>query len=171
MATSVSPDVAYVLKHLDEIKGDSHKRKHDFHVEYNDDQPLDGHNHLTKEETQSQPKVQVENVDKRTYRTLIMVDPDAPSRNDAVKGPVLHWLVANFLENDLKDGHTLYSYHGPAPPAGSGPHRYIFLLYQSIDKIPEKKIESEQRLRFPLQKYVVDHQLGLLDATYFTVDN
>ena len=37
----------------------------------------------------------------------IMVDPDAPSRTDAVKGPVLHWLVANFQDKDLKDGQTL----------------------------------------------------------------
>jgi phosphatidylethanolamine-binding protein (PEBP) family uncharacterized protein len=36
-----------------------------------------------------------------------MVDPDAPSRNDAVKGPVLHWVVANFQDKNLKDGHTL----------------------------------------------------------------
>jgi phosphatidylethanolamine-binding protein (PEBP) family uncharacterized protein len=36
-----------------------------------------------------------------------MVDPDAPSRDDAVKGPVLHWLVANFQGKDLEDGHTL----------------------------------------------------------------
>ncbi len=73
MATSVSPDVAYVLKHLDEIKGDSHKRKQDFHVEYTEDEPLDGHNHLTKEETQSKPNVEVENVDNGTYRTLVII--------------------------------------------------------------------------------------------------
>jgi len=36
-----------------------------------------------------------------------MVDPDAPSRDGAVKGPVLHWLVANFQQQDLKDGRTL----------------------------------------------------------------
>jgi len=171
MSTSVSPDVAYVLKHFDEIRSDSRKRKQDFIVQYNEDESLDGNNHLTKEETQSEPKVEVENVDDRTYRTLIMIDPDAPSRDDPFKGPVLHWLVVNFQGQDLKDGLTLYSYKGPSPPAGSGPHRYIFLLYQSIDKIAEKKIESEKRLRFPLQKYVTDNSLGLLDATYFTVDN
>jgi hypothetical protein len=73
MSTSVSPDVAYVLKHLDEIKGDSHKRKQDFHVQYKDDESLNGHNHLTKEETQSQPNVEVENVDDRTFRTLVLI--------------------------------------------------------------------------------------------------
>ncbi|CAF0967456.1 unnamed protein product [Rotaria sordida] len=171
MSTSVSPDVAYVLKNLDEVRRDNRKRKHDFVVQYRENESLDGDNLLSKEETQSQPKVEVENIDNTSYRTLIMVDPDAPNRDDPVKGPVLHWLVANFQHNNLTDGHTLYSYNGPAPPAGSGTHRYIFLLYQSIDKIPEKKFESTQRLRFPLQQYVTDNRLGLLDATYFTVNN
>jgi len=124
MTTSVSPDVAYVLKHLGEVRGDNHKRKHELLVQYDDDESLDGENHLTQDETQSQPKVEVENIDEKTYRTLvrififlflniyflsnqIMVDPDAPSRDDAVKGPVLHWLVANFQQKDLKDGHTI----------------------------------------------------------------
>ncbi|CAF0837441.1 unnamed protein product [Rotaria sp. Silwood1] len=171
MSASVSSDVAYVLKNLDEVRPVHRKRKQDFIIQYRENESLDGNNILSKEETQSQPKVEVENIDDSTFRTLIMVDPDAPSRDDAVKGPVLHWLVANFQHNNLTDGHTLYSYNGPAPPAGSGPHRYIFLLYQSIDKIPEKKIGREQRLRFPLQQYVTDNRLGLLDATYFTVDN
>jgi hypothetical protein len=73
MSTTVSPDVAYVLKNLDEVIGDSRKRKQDFLVQYNDDENLDGDNHLTKEETQSQPKVEVENVDDKSYRTLVII--------------------------------------------------------------------------------------------------
>jgi hypothetical protein len=61
-------------------------------------------------------------------------------------------------------------YKPPGPGVGTGPHRYIFLLYQSIDKIPSHTIANDQRLRFPLEKYVHDNQLGLLDATYFTID-
>ncbi len=72
MSTTVSSDVAYVLKNLDEIQGGSHKRKHDFLVQY-DDESLDGSNHLTQEETQSQPKVQVGNLDDTTYRTLVRI--------------------------------------------------------------------------------------------------
>ena len=60
-------------------------------------------------------------------------------------------------------------YKPPGPGAGTGPHRYIFLLYQSVDKIPEQIIANDQRLRFPLEKYIQDNQLGLIDATYFTV--
>jgi len=73
MSTTVSADVAYVLKHLDEISRGSRKRKQDFHVQYNEDESLDGNNHFTKEETQSQPTVEVENVDDRTYRTLVRI--------------------------------------------------------------------------------------------------
>lgn len=73
MSTGISPDVAYVLKNLDEIRGDNHKRKHDLLVKYNDNEDLDGNNHLTKEETQSQPKVEVKNVDNTTYRTLVRI--------------------------------------------------------------------------------------------------
>jgi hypothetical protein len=71
MTASVSSDVAYVLKHLDEIQDDSRKRKRNLLVQYNEDENLDGENHFTKEETEVQPKVEVENVDNNTYRTLV----------------------------------------------------------------------------------------------------
>ena len=73
MSTSVSSDVAYVLKNLDEVRGDSHKRKHDLLVTYNEGENIDGSNHFTKEETQSQPKVEISHVDDRTYRTLVII--------------------------------------------------------------------------------------------------
>lgn len=73
MSTTLSSDVAYVLKSLNEIRGDNHKRKHDLLVQYNDNENLDGSNHLTKEETQSQPKVEVKNVDDTTYRILVNI--------------------------------------------------------------------------------------------------
>jgi hypothetical protein len=73
MSATVSSDVAYVLKQLDEIQGDNRKkRKQNLFVQYNDDENLDGENHFTKEETQSQPKVEVENVGDKTYRTLVI---------------------------------------------------------------------------------------------------
>ena len=72
MSTTVSSDVAYVLKNLDKIRSDNQKQKRDFIVQYSNNETLDGNNYLTKEETQVQPKVQVENVDDRTYRTLVI---------------------------------------------------------------------------------------------------
>jgi hypothetical protein len=73
MSTTVSPDVAYVLKNLDEVIRDRHKRKHDLVVQYVEDENLDGTDHLTQEETQSEPQVEVKNVDDTTYRTLVRI--------------------------------------------------------------------------------------------------
>ncbi|CAF4252940.1 unnamed protein product [Rotaria socialis] len=71
---------------------------------------------------------------------------------------VLQWLVVNFQSKNLTDDHTLYySYSESTRPAGSDPHRYIFFLYQSIDKISENKFEREERVHFSLQTYVVDN--------------
>ncbi|CAF4192773.1 unnamed protein product [Rotaria sp. Silwood2] len=149
MSVRVNPNIAYVLKNLDEIRHDNRKRKQDFIVQYRENKSLESNNHLSKEETQLQPKVEVENIDHTTCRTFIMVNPDAPNRDDVIKS----------------------SYNRLASPVGSSLHRYIFLFYQSIDKIPEKKIEREQRFRFPLQQYVTDNRLEFLDVTYFTVNN
>lgn len=82
--------------------------------------------------------------------TLAMVDPDAPSRAGPAYRHWLHWLVvdlhglcnsttclfterchaearapgdADSAAGAAKCGRTLASYAGPAPPAGSGPHR------------------------------------------------
>lgn len=73
MSTTVSSDVAYVLKNLEEIKHENRKRKHDFIVQYSEGEVLDGSNILNKEETQTQPNVEVKNVDDRTYRTLVII--------------------------------------------------------------------------------------------------
>jgi hypothetical protein len=61
---------------------------------------------------------------------------------------------------------------GPGPRPGTGTHRYIFLLYQSIDPVKEeeKLYDIPQRRKYPLSKFATDNRLGLLDATMFTVD-
>jgi hypothetical protein len=58
--------------------------------------------------------------------TLIMHDPDAPAGN------VMHWVVVN-LSSTFK-GDELMKYRGPAPPPGSGIHRYIVLLYEQEEE-------------------------------------
>lgn len=65
MSTSVSSDVAFVLKSLEQIAN-----QQSLQVEYNG-KILDGNIRLTKEETQTQPKVQIESVNDNTYRTLV----------------------------------------------------------------------------------------------------
>lgn len=86
-----------------------------------------------------------------------------------VKHYVIHRNKSLFINKNISFS-SIDSYNGPQPPTGTGPHRYLLLLYQSIDKIADKKYGREQRLCFPLQQYITDNRLGLLDATYFTVE-
>jgi len=84
------------------------------------------------------PELRIENIPPKTRSlALIVDDPDAPV------GLWTHWLVWNLppdttslpegglppqaVEGKNSNGHVRYD--GPAPPAGTGTHRYFFHLY------------------------------------------
>ncbi|CEO95552.1 Phosphatidylethanolamine-binding protein [Plasmodiophora brassicae] len=62
--------------------------------------------------------------------TLLMVDPDAPSRTNPTRREWVHWIVVNIPGADVPQGKTLLEYAPPTPPAGTGLHRYVFLIYK-----------------------------------------
>ncbi len=88
---------------------------------------------------------------------LICEDPDAPSRRHPAAEPWVHWIIFNIPgersglpeavgrqvepaevpgarqgKNSWPSNNT--GYRGPAPPPGSGPHRYFFKLY-ALDRV------------------------------------
>ncbi|MCJ1246267.1 hypothetical protein MMC30_003473 [Trapelia coarctata] len=93
----------------------------------------------------------------KTY-TLVLTDPDATSRANPTKGQMCHWITTGIslsasnssegidessaytlelsphTENEaatiMKD---LVEYMAPAPPEGTGKHRYVFVLLASED--------------------------------------
>ncbi|KAG6371523.1 phosphatidylethanolamine-binding protein [Boletus reticuloceps] len=67
--------------------------------------------------------------------TLVMTDPDAPSRSDPKMGEWRHWLVTGLKAPALSALDTgdlgarvtrpaTTPYYAPAPPRDTGPHRY-----------------------------------------------
>jgi phosphatidylethanolamine-binding protein (PEBP) family uncharacterized protein len=66
-------------------------------------------------------------------------------------------------------------YQGPAPPSGTGPHQYIFLLYKSAQGDHSQSSgsiavsDSGKRKQFHLKKFESDHQLQLVATTSYTV--
>lgn len=76
--------------------------------------------------------------EKDALYTLIMSDPDAPSRKTPFVAEVRHWLVVNIPGNAISDGQTIADYIGSGPPQGTGLHRYIFLVYKQNEKIDYK---------------------------------
>ena len=76
-----------------------------------------------------------------------MIDPDSPSRDDVVVPQVLHYLKTDFSVSEFTDlassVNPSLSYVGPSASVGTGPHRYIFLLYVQPDGFAVKGVPSE----------------------------
>lgn len=64
------------------------------------------------------------------YYSLVMMDPDAPSRRNPKNGQYRHWLVMNIPGSRVDEGEHVFEYREPTPPKTTGLHRYIFLVYK-----------------------------------------
>jgi phosphatidylethanolamine-binding protein (PEBP) family uncharacterized protein len=89
---------------------------------------------LKPSETQIKPKIKF-NFKSNNLYTLIMYDPDA------VNGTHIHWLVTNISDN-INNGKILLAYQGPAPPAKTGKHRYIFEIYKQSEMLNVEPFEQ-----------------------------
>jgi len=102
---------------------------------------------------------------------LLCEDPDAPSPRQPAAEPWVHWIIFNIspearglpeaVERNSKPNGVLGAwqgvnswqrdnagYRGPAPPPGSGKHRYFFRLYALDEMLPlEAGIEKQQLLQ------------------------
>jgi phosphatidylethanolamine-binding protein (PEBP) family uncharacterized protein len=97
-----------------------------------------------------------------------LVDPDAPSRSQPSNKEWIHWLVVNIPNGGLNyGGDTAIEYFRPTPPAGSGLHRYAFIIWdQGTRTIPKtefphiKAHDAHGRSHWKvLQKHPVIHRL------------
>ncbi|XP_063787850.1 phosphatidylethanolamine-binding protein 4 [Pseudophryne corroboree] len=80
------------------------------------------------------PVIKYSKAEKDKAYLLMMVDPDAPSRANAIRKYWRHWLVPDVQGQDLITGtslrgRVLTAYSAPSPPANTGSHRYQVLLY------------------------------------------
>ena len=121
---------------------------------------------LRVSETKNKPKISLKNVPKNKIYSLVMFDPDA------VGGNKIHWLITNIINENILCGNEIINYKGPAPPKGSGTHRYVFCLFE------QKKIVSNQNVLFDsrfvelkiLFKKIVP-SMKFIDVIYFISEN
>jgi len=131
---------------------------------------------LTKEETSEEPRVAFLDTDdlgsgeSSTY-TIVLADPDAPSRADPKFGQWRHWIQPGLKPTSVQalasiegnaaleaqssqastlpfvttDTHAATPYKGPGPPPGSGIHRYTFLLFRE-PKTGSYSVNAEEDL-------------------------
>ncbi|GAA5919217.1 hypothetical protein JCM1841_002508 [Sporobolomyces salmonicolor] len=123
--------------------------------------------------TQEEPRVSFETHqgDPELY-TLALLDPDAPSKSDPKWAPFRHWLVTGVKPGEpAKFGEALTSYMGPAPPAGTGPHRYAYLLYRQSAHVAPKLHGDPERRSFDIASFVKESKLELVGANFFLAEN
>jgi hypothetical protein len=112
-----------------------------------------------------------------------MIDLDAPGGpNNNSLSPLLHWLITLSPESmGLPDAAnmTVAPYAAPAPPPGSGKHRYTILLLSyagTVFRIPPtfqgfNTSRIEDRFTFPVSRFIQDGGFELLAATWFTTES
>ncbi|XP_013100102.2 protein D3-like [Stomoxys calcitrans] len=133
-------------------------------VAYPGNLQVDKGNELTPTQVKNAPTAEW-NVEDAVLYTLLMIDPDAPSRKNPTFREYQHWLVVNIPGSAIDKGDVLTAYVGSGPPKGTGLHRYIFLLYKQMGKLKfsEKHIpknSGNDRGKFCTQTFVKKYKLG-----------
>ncbi|CAN7990579.1 unnamed protein product [Ixodes hexagonus] len=129
-------------------------------------------NTIKKEDAARPPTVQFEQRANNLY-TIMMLDPDAPSRKNPKYRSWVHWLVVNAEGPNtgrVDPGNVIQSYKGPGPPSGTGPHRYVFFVFcQGKRRLNAKTIKGwvSDRPGFNLAKFRRRANLHLPFATNF----
>ncbi|KAJ7684825.1 phosphatidylethanolamine-binding protein [Mycena polygramma] len=110
--------------------------------------------------------------------TILMADADVVGTAYGTDGVNRHWLensvtVSSGTVSDTA-ATTITAYAGPGPASGSGPHRYVVLLYaQPSQFAPPANLSApvDGVHKFDLSGYVKDSGLGdIVAANYFTVE-
>ncbi|XP_078668092.1 protein D1-like [Branchiostoma floridae x Branchiostoma belcheri] len=125
---------------------------------------VDFGNELTPTQVKSPPQV-IWAAEEGYLYTLIMTDPDAPSRSNPKFREWHHWLIVNIPGHDIGRGEVLTDYIGAAPPKDSGLHRYVFLVYRQQGKLTcnEERLPNNStanRGKFKTKVFATKYKLG-----------
>uniref|UniRef100_A0A0N5AG79 Phosphatidylethanolamine-binding protein n=1 Tax=Syphacia muris TaxID=451379 RepID=A0A0N5AG79_9BILA len=134
-------------------------------VSYDNGAEADCGNTLKPVQVQNVPKVTWE-ADPSSLYTLILTDPDAPSRANPKFREWHHWLVVNIPGNNVSEGEVLSGYISSAPPQKTGLHRYVFLVYKQPGRIEDsehghlKSTSGAKRANWKAAAFAKKHNLG-----------
>ncbi|KAA8909026.1 phosphatidylethanolamine-binding protein [Sphaerosporella brunnea] len=147
-------------------------------------------NTISPSDAQEVPKIRItpDEHDDAVF-TVVMTDPDAPSREDPKWSEFCHWIVTGLKPDtasasdpstprsvDTSKGHELIGYMGPAPPPKTGKHRYVILLYKDGNTTkmkgpPERKKWGNHDYRRGARQWAEKYDLKLVGANFFFAQN
>lgn len=109
------------------------------------------------------------------FHTLIEIDLDASSGN------FLHWMIVNIPGSDLSQGEIKVPYISSAPPAGTGVHRYVWVLYrqpmgiQDFSSFPTSPMNPlaclGNRFDFQLDEFVSEFNLEESKVNFVKIEH
>ncbi|KAM3360419.1 protein HEADING DATE 3A-like [Capsicum galapagoense] len=137
-------------------------------VSYIRDQEVYNGCQLKPSQVINQPRVNVGGNDLRTFYTLVMVDPDAPSPSNPHLKEYLHWLVTDIpATTGPSFGQEIVCYESPRPTMGI--HRYVIILFQQLGRqTVYAPTGSIWRQNFNTRNFAEIYNLGLpVAAVYF----
>ncbi|KAJ7448692.1 PEBP-like protein [Mycena galericulata] len=120
-------------------------------------------------------------VKNETFYTLAMFDPDAPSAAQPTSSQFRHWVITGLKPTEdltapvLQTAPAANAYRPPAPPKGSGIHRYTFVLFREPpnfslpDGASELDPTIEARRRWDAVKFGERNGLQMVGATFYLV--
>ncbi|GMK56831.1 hypothetical protein CspeluHIS016_0306710 [Cutaneotrichosporon spelunceum] len=99
--------------------------------------------------------------------TLLIVDPDSPDHENQTFAQRVHYAKTDISLSVLSGatdlmtapGTELLAYEAPAPPKGTGKHRYVFLVIKQGDAL-----QPVTRDNFALRQYLEEHKLSDKDV-------
>ncbi|KAK9063061.1 hypothetical protein SSX86_016931 [Deinandra increscens subsp. villosa] len=111
---------------------DSFTKSVNLDVHYNDKEVVNGCM-LKPSQVVKQPRVDIGGDDLRSFHTLVMVDPDAPSPSDPSLREYLHWLVTDIpATTGARFGQEVVCYESPRPSVGI--HRLVLVLFRQLGR-------------------------------------
>ncbi|CAL9133768.1 unnamed protein product, partial [Musa acuminata var. zebrina] len=113
----------------------------------------------------AKPRVEIGGDDMRSFYTLILTDPDAPSPSDPHLREHLHWIVTDIPgTTSVSFGEEIVGYEAPKPFIGI--HRYVFVLFKQKGR--QTVYAPASRDHFSTRDFSEENGLGLpVAAVYF----
>ncbi|CAD6993262.1 protein D2 [Ceratitis capitata] len=173
LAYAEDSDITKFMKHLEVIPDLIAEGPKDFlKVIFDSGVMADKGVELKPRQVKNQPKVEWKPDSADSYYTLIMTDPDAPSRAKPEWREWHHWLVVNIPGNAVDKGEVLSAYVGSGAPKDTGLHRYVFLLYKQPKKLEFTEAHltntsPKGREKFSTKNFVAKYGLGVPVAGNF----